>query len=68
MFVVEQGGRIKILKNGAIQPTPFLDISAQIKSGGEAGLLGLAFHPAFANAASPGFGKFTPTRPRNRPA
>lgn len=58
MFVVEQGGRIKILKNGAIQPTPFLDISAQIKSGGEEGLLGLAFHPGFANAASPGFGKF----------
>ncbi len=57
-FVVEQGGRIRILKNGAIQPTPFLDISGQIKSGGEAGLLGLAFHPGFAKSASPGFRKF----------
>jgi len=58
LFIVEQGGRILLLKNGAIRPTPFLDISTQIKSGGEAGLLGLAFHPGFANSGSPGFRKF----------
>jgi glucose/arabinose dehydrogenase len=48
VFVVEQGGRIKILKNGAVLPTPFLDIAARISSGGERGLLGLAFHPRYA--------------------
>ncbi len=58
LFIVEQGGRIKILKNGAINSKPFLDISSQIRSGGETGLLGLAFHPGFSNAASPGFRKF----------
>ncbi len=58
LFIVEQGGRILILKNGGILPTPFLDNSAQIKSGGEAGLLGLAFHPGFGSSASPGFRKF----------
>ncbi|CAN5461859.1 hypothetical protein BH18VER1_BH18VER1_17210 [soil metagenome] len=57
-FIVEQGGRIKLLKNGAGEAVPFLDISGQIKAGGETGLLGLAFHPGFANSASPGFRKF----------
>ncbi len=58
LFIVEQGGRIRILKNGALNATPFLDISGQIKFGGEQGLLGLAFHPGFSTAGSPGFGKF----------
>lgn len=57
-FVVEQGGRIKVLKNGELNPTPLLDISTQIRSGGELGLLGLALHPGFANSSSPGFRKF----------
>jgi glucose/arabinose dehydrogenase len=47
LFVVEQGGRIKIIKNGNLLPTPFLDIHRSITSGGERGLLGLAFHPSF---------------------
>jgi len=47
LFVVEQGGRIRIVKDGTLQPTPFLDISDRISSGGERGLLGLAFHPGF---------------------
>ena len=55
LFIVEQGGRIKILQNGAVNATPFLDISGQIAAGGEKGLLGLAFHPGFADSASPGF-------------
>ncbi len=48
LFVVEQGGRIRIVKNGALLTTPFLDISTRISSGGERGLLGLAFPPDYA--------------------
>src|SRR6266478_7180241 len=49
LFVVEQGGRIKIIQNGNVQGTPYLDISSEIVSGGEEGLLGLAFHPSFSS-------------------
>ncbi|MAL59435.1 MAG: cadherin [Flavobacteriaceae bacterium] len=50
LFVVEQGGIIKILNpDGTINATPFLDISSMVNSGGERGLLGLAFHPDYAN-------------------
>ena len=48
LYVVEQGGRIRVIRNGALSPVPFLDISDRIRSGGERGLLGLAFHPRFA--------------------
>jgi glucose/arabinose dehydrogenase len=47
LFVVEQGGRIRIVKDGVLVARPFLDISDRITSGGERGLLGLAFHPDF---------------------
>jgi glucose/arabinose dehydrogenase len=47
LFIVEQGGRIKVLQPGAVAPTVFLDIRARVLSGGERGLLGLAFHPQF---------------------
>ncbi len=47
LFVVEQGGKIKILSSGVVNPTPFLDISTIVLSGGERGLLGLAFHPQY---------------------
>jgi glucose/arabinose dehydrogenase len=49
LYVVEQGGRIEIVRNGAVQPEPFLDISDRTRGGGERGLLGLAFHPEFAS-------------------
>ncbi len=50
LFVVEQAGRIKILNPDAtVNGTPFLDITGIISSGGERGLLGLAFHPDYAN-------------------
>ncbi len=50
LFVVEQGGLIKILDlNGNVNPTAFLDISGQVSGGSEQGLLGLAFHPDYAN-------------------
>jgi glucose/arabinose dehydrogenase len=47
LFVVEQPGRIKIIKNGNVLATPFLDVHTAISTGGERGLLGLAFHPNF---------------------
>jgi glucose/arabinose dehydrogenase len=48
LFVIEQPGLIRIIRNGAVVTTPFLDISARLESGGEKGLLGLAFHPSYA--------------------
>lgn len=51
LFIVEQGGRIRILHNGIVASTAFLDLSGSglITSGGERGLLGLAFHPQYAS-------------------
>ncbi len=48
LFIVEQGGRVRIVQNAALLPTPFLDITDRVASGGEEGLLGLAFHPNYA--------------------
>jgi glucose/arabinose dehydrogenase len=48
LFVVERGGVIWIIKDGTVLPTPFLDISGQVKAGGEQGLLSVAFHPLHA--------------------
>jgi glucose/arabinose dehydrogenase len=48
LFVVEQGGRIRIVRDDALVATAFLDIASRISTGGERGLLGLAFHPAYA--------------------
>ncbi len=50
LFVVEQTGRIKVVPTAAGTPaaTTFLDLSSLIASGGELGLLGLAFHPQYA--------------------
>jgi glucose/arabinose dehydrogenase len=48
LFVVERGGRIRIVKNGQLLSTSFLDVSGRVSSGGERGLLGLAFHPSYA--------------------
>ncbi len=48
LFVVEKTGRIRIIESGELLDTPFLDVSDRLVSGGEQGLLGLAFHPAFA--------------------
>jgi glucose/arabinose dehydrogenase len=47
LFIVTKGGRIRIVKNGALLPTPFLDISGSVSGGSEQGLLGLAFSPQF---------------------
>lgn len=49
LFVVQQGGQIRIVNtNGTINTTPFINLSSLIVSGGEQGLLGLAFHPNYA--------------------
>ncbi len=49
LFVVEQPGRIQILKDGVLMAEPFLDITNRVGSQGfEQGLLGLAFHPNYA--------------------
>lgn len=45
LFVVEQAGRIRIVRDGILAPRPFLDIVDQVRAGGEQGLLGLAFDP-----------------------
>ena len=47
IFVLEQAGRVRIVKNGVLLPVPFLDVSASISCCGERGLLGLAFHPLY---------------------
>ncbi|HEY7059770.1 MAG TPA: PQQ-dependent sugar dehydrogenase [Vicinamibacterales bacterium] len=44
-FVVEQGGRIRVLVGRQLQPTDFLNLAGSTVSGGEQGLLGLAFPP-----------------------
>jgi uncharacterized repeat protein (TIGR01451 family) len=48
LFVVEQTGRVKVVKAGTVLPSPFLDLSNLITCCGERGLLGLAFHPNYA--------------------
>jgi glucose/arabinose dehydrogenase len=47
LFVVEQAGRIRLIVGGQLVETPFLDIQQRVRSGGEQGLLGLAFHPDY---------------------
>ena len=62
LFVLEQNGLIRIIKDGVLQAAPALDLQALVQpplSAGnpndERGLLGLAFHPGFTNPASPGY-------------
>lgn len=48
LFVVEQPGRVRILENGRLHAEAFIDISERVSSGGEKGLLSIAFHPRYA--------------------
>ena len=50
VFVVEQVGRIRVVHNGTLDPTPFLDLTTVVLSGGERGLLGLALAPDYATS------------------
>jgi len=52
LFIVEQAGRIRIVRAGQLLARPFLDIGDRVASGGEEGLLGLAFHPNYASNGS----------------
>src|SRR5437870_10425922 len=48
LFIVEQPGRVRLVKNGTLQTTAFLDIRSKVESGGgEQGLFSVAFHPDF---------------------
>lgn len=62
LFIADQRGTVRIFKNGMLQPGVFLDLSAKLvperAQYDERGLLGLAFHPGYADGNSPGFGRF----------
>ncbi len=45
LYVVERPGRVRIIRDGVLQPTPFLNIASSVNATSEGGLLGLAFHP-----------------------
>ncbi|MDR7521986.1 MAG: PQQ-dependent sugar dehydrogenase [Armatimonadota bacterium] len=48
LFIVEQAGLVRIFRNGALLPTPYLDIRSRVTCCGEMGLLSVAFHPRYA--------------------
>jgi glucose/arabinose dehydrogenase len=52
LYVAEQDGRIRIVQDGQLLPTPYLDISDRVLSAGERGLLGVAFPPSFGDERS----------------
>ncbi len=47
LFVLEQSGAIRIIKDGTLLPMPFLDLTDRTSRNGEQGLLGVAFHPDY---------------------
>src|SRR2546427_1969012 len=47
LFIVEQEGRVRIVKDGRLLAKPFLDLTSRVGSGGERGLLSIAFHPRY---------------------
>ena len=47
LFIVEQVGRIRVIENGQLLATPFLDISSRVSTGGERGMFSVAFHPQY---------------------
>jgi glucose/arabinose dehydrogenase len=60
LFITDQAGRIRLIQNNQLVAQPVLDVSARLainanNRNDERGLLGLAFHPGFADPASPGF-------------
>ena len=59
LFIVEQAGRIRIVRAGQLLARPFLDLTDRVASSGEEGLLGLAFHPNYASNGY--FYSITPT-------
>ena len=49
MFILQKHGVIRVVRDGVLLPTPFLDISHKVNVTNDSGLLGIAFHPDFAN-------------------
>lgn len=47
LFVVERTGRIRVVRNGVLKATPFLDLRSRVNTSGEGGLLSMAFKPDF---------------------
>ncbi|MEO6759760.1 MAG: PQQ-dependent sugar dehydrogenase, partial [Saprospiraceae bacterium] len=47
LFVVEQRGRVRVIRDGVLVTTPLVDIAAKVQFAGEMGLLGIAFPPGF---------------------
>jgi glucose/arabinose dehydrogenase len=47
LFVIEQTGKVRVIKNGQLLDAPFIDIADNVLCCGEQGLLGIAFHPNF---------------------
>jgi len=67
LFICDQPGKIYIFQNGMLLPAPFLDLTGKAVfitppstaiDYSERGLLGLAFHPGYANPLSSGYRKF----------
>ena len=52
LFIVERGGTIRVLWNGTLLGTPFLNITSKVLAGGERGLLSVAFDPGYATNRS----------------
>src|SRR5262245_37074291 len=49
LFIWQKNGVVRIVKNGVLLPTPFLDFSARVNTFDDRGMWGLAFHPDFVN-------------------
>src|ERR1051325_11683867 len=64
VFVCEQGGKLRVIKNGALLPTPFLAVT--VDSAGERGLLGIAFDPNFVSNQLLYVNSTAPTPAHNR--
>lgn len=47
LYVVEQAGVVRVVERGQVRLEPFLDIRSLVESGGEKGLLSIAFHPRY---------------------
>jgi glucose/arabinose dehydrogenase len=50
LFIVERPGTIRVIKNGVLEATPFLDITAKVSTNAEQGILGMAFPPDYATS------------------
>ncbi len=53
MFIAQKDGVVRLVNNGTLQATPFIDISDQVNNIRDRGLLGIAVHPDFGKATNP---------------